>query len=181
MAYRLPSHLHRNRHGTLYFRMAVPNFARHTLQQREIYRSLRTSSVREAQFTAQTLRIALGAFFGEFRMLIPPVADETAAPALRAMFGGMLKQLLEEVGPFEKSLERKCNISPEKLAESVRKDKETSRLLEMLEQRDDLLLEAHRQRCQELKAMEVRHQRDLRVVQDMSASHLVWPAACRSA
>lgn len=53
MAYRLPAHLHRNRHGVLYFRLAVPADLRPMLGQAEIYRSLNTSSVRQAADAAQ--------------------------------------------------------------------------------------------------------------------------------
>lgn len=65
MAYRLPAHLHRNRHGVLYFRLAVPADLRPTFGQAEIYRSLNTSSVRQAADAAQTLRIELWAIFRE--------------------------------------------------------------------------------------------------------------------
>lgn len=75
MSYRLPSHLHRNRHGILYFRIAVPNFARQSLPQKEIYRSLRTTSVREAKQIASQLNFELGAFFGELRMSMVSECD----------------------------------------------------------------------------------------------------------
>ena len=55
MAYRLPSHLHRNRHGMLYFRLAIPNDMRSIIGQHEIYGSLGTSSVKEATEAAQTI------------------------------------------------------------------------------------------------------------------------------
>jgi hypothetical protein len=38
MAYRLPAHLHRNRHGVLYFRLTVPNDIRHLLESVDIRR-----------------------------------------------------------------------------------------------------------------------------------------------
>lgn len=74
MGYRLPAYLHRNRHGTLYFRLAVPDDIRHVLGQKEIYRSLNTSSVRQAADAAQTFRITLGAIFRELRS--PPMPDD---------------------------------------------------------------------------------------------------------
>ena len=67
MAYRLPAYLHRNRHGTLYLRLSVPNDIQPLLGQREIYRSLNTASVREAADSAQTLRNAFRALFGKLR------------------------------------------------------------------------------------------------------------------
>lgn len=65
MAYRLPAHLHRNRHGVLYFRLTVPAHMQALIGQREIYRSLNTASVREAAIAAQTLAIAFRAVFRE--------------------------------------------------------------------------------------------------------------------
>ncbi|UCV07388.1 DUF6538 domain-containing protein [Dechloromonas denitrificans] len=78
MAYRLPAHLHRNRHGVLYFRLTVPGDIRHLLNQREIYRSLHTSSVRQAADTAQTLRIELGAIFKGLRAVAMSEEEKTA-------------------------------------------------------------------------------------------------------
>ncbi len=78
MAYRLPAHLHRNRHGVLYFRLTVPNDIRHLLGQREIYRSLSTSSVRQAAGAAQMLRIELGAVFRELRTRTMSKQEEPA-------------------------------------------------------------------------------------------------------
>jgi integrase len=84
MAYRLPAHLHRNRHGGLYFRLSVPNDIRHLLGQREIYRSLGTSSVRQAADAAQALRIAFGAIFRQLRGLIMSEPEKAAQTALEA-------------------------------------------------------------------------------------------------
>lgn len=77
MAYRLPAHLHRNRHGVLYFRLSVPADIRLLVGQREIYRSLNTASVREAADSAQALRIAFWAYFGELRALIMSEDEKT--------------------------------------------------------------------------------------------------------
>jgi hypothetical protein len=46
MAIKLPSHLHRSRSGVLHFRIAIPVDLRHHFDIKEIYRSLRTASVR---------------------------------------------------------------------------------------------------------------------------------------
>jgi hypothetical protein len=48
MAIRLPSHLHRARSRILHFRIAIRPDLRHHFTTREIYRSLRTASVRDA-------------------------------------------------------------------------------------------------------------------------------------
>jgi len=67
MAHKLPSHLHRNRYGTLYLRLSVPVDLRSVIGQAEIYRSLHTASVRHAADSAQTLRIALRRLFDRLR------------------------------------------------------------------------------------------------------------------
>lgn len=67
MAFRLPSHLHRARSGVLHFRIAVPPDLHQHFPVREIYRSLRTSSVREAIPVAQTLSHAVKRLFFELR------------------------------------------------------------------------------------------------------------------
>ena len=69
MAYRLPANLHRNRHGTLYFRLTIPADLKHLFEQRELYRSLSTASVRAAADEAQSLRIAFKAAFNDLRSL----------------------------------------------------------------------------------------------------------------
>lgn len=69
MAYRLPANLHRNRHGTLYFRLTIPADLKHLFEQREIYRSLNTARVREAADKAQALKIAFRAAFNDLRSL----------------------------------------------------------------------------------------------------------------
>ena len=67
MSYRLPAYLHRNRHGVLYLRLTVPSNIRHLIGQREIYRSLSTSSVRQAAEDAKTLIISFDAIFKQLR------------------------------------------------------------------------------------------------------------------
>ncbi|WP_371264342.1 DUF6538 domain-containing protein [Nitrosospira sp. Nsp14] len=48
MAFKLPSHLHRSRSGVLHFRLTIPPDLRGHFNRKEIYRSLRTASVRDA-------------------------------------------------------------------------------------------------------------------------------------
>jgi len=67
MPIRLPSHLHRNRCGILYFRIAIPADLRHYFPTREVYRSLYTPCVREAAYAAQALSIAFKRVFYEIR------------------------------------------------------------------------------------------------------------------
>lgn len=71
MAYRLPAHLHRNRYGTLYFRLVIPTDLCAAFGQSEIYRSLRTASVREATIAAQAYTIAVRRLFSEMRGMDP--------------------------------------------------------------------------------------------------------------
>lgn len=80
MAYRLPSCLHRNRYGILYFRIAVPADLRPMIGQAEIYCSLNTSSVRQAADAAQTLRIELWAIFKECRAVTTPEDEQMPTP-----------------------------------------------------------------------------------------------------
>ncbi|WP_343732087.1 site-specific integrase [Duganella sp.] len=67
MAIKLPSHLHRSRSGTLHFRIAIPPDLRHHFASCEIYRSLRTASVREAVPAAQALSQAAKRAFQRLR------------------------------------------------------------------------------------------------------------------
>jgi len=67
MAIKLPSHLHRSRSGILHFRIAIPPDLRHHFASREIYRSLRTASVREAVPAAQALSQAAKHAFQRLR------------------------------------------------------------------------------------------------------------------
>lgn len=51
MGIRLPSNLHRNRHGVLYFRLNIPEDLHDFFETKVIYRSLLTSSIRLASLT----------------------------------------------------------------------------------------------------------------------------------
>lgn len=78
MAFRLPSHLHRARSGVLHFRIAIPPDLRQHFTVREIYRSLRTSSVREAAPAAQALSHAAKRLFLHLRS--QPMSDKKKTP-----------------------------------------------------------------------------------------------------
>ena len=67
MAYRLPAHLHRSRHGTLYFRIAIPADLRHHFGMAEVYRTLRTARVVDAALAAQTLAVSFKTLFRQLR------------------------------------------------------------------------------------------------------------------
>jgi hypothetical protein len=68
MAIRLPSHLHRAQSGILHFRIAIPPDLQKHFKIREIYRSLRTASVREATPTALALSQAAKRAFHQLRI-----------------------------------------------------------------------------------------------------------------
>lgn len=78
MAFRLPAHLYRNRHGVLYFRLAVPVDLQSLLGQREIYRSLSTSNVRQAADHAIAYKFVFGAFFKQLRNLPMPEKEKSS-------------------------------------------------------------------------------------------------------
>lgn len=68
MAIKLPSHLHRNRHGVLYFRLTIPSDLRSYFKPREIYRSLGTAHIRLAADHGTVLAL-------EFRRLFTRLRD----------------------------------------------------------------------------------------------------------
>lgn len=67
MPIRLPSHLHRNRCGILYFRIAIPADLRVHFGQAEVYRSLDTAKVIDAALSAQTLALSFKNLFCQLR------------------------------------------------------------------------------------------------------------------
>jgi integrase len=67
MPIRLPSHLHRNRCGILYFRIAIPADLRVHFDQAEVYRSLDTAKVLDATLSAQTLALSFKNLFRQLR------------------------------------------------------------------------------------------------------------------
>lgn len=81
MAIKLPSHLRRSRSGTLHFRIAIPPDVRHYFASREIYRSLRTASVREAVPVAQALSQAAKRAFQRIRKSDMSEHNKTATNA----------------------------------------------------------------------------------------------------
>ena len=67
MAIEIHSHLHRNRHGILYFRLTIPGDLRHSFRRGEIYRSLGTPQVRQATEHVLTLQAAFRCLFNQLR------------------------------------------------------------------------------------------------------------------
>lgn len=82
MAYRLPAHLHRNRHGILYFRIAIPFDLQAATGQREIYRSLATANTRQAADAALALTVAFKAVFERLRRVGMSEHEKTAQERL---------------------------------------------------------------------------------------------------
>ncbi|WP_217910396.1 site-specific integrase [Paraburkholderia youngii] len=76
MAFKLPSNLHRNRYGVLYVRLRIPDDLRPLFGVRECWRSLGTSSVREAAATAQIIKASLRRLFDELRRADPQLLSE---------------------------------------------------------------------------------------------------------
>lgn len=108
MAFRLPSHLHRARSGVLHFRIAVPPDIRQHFTVREIYRSLRTSSVREATPTAQTLSHAVKRLFFELRS--ESMLDKKKT--LKGPVSGLEIGLIPEIS-FDEFMRPKLKLIPE--------------------------------------------------------------------
>jgi integrase len=108
MPVKLPSHLHRNRFGTLYFRLAVPADLRHHFASKEIYRSLRTSSVRAAVPAAQALSYAARHVFEQLRNRTMP--DQKKPPA--APYDGFELGLITEIS-FDDLMRPKLTLIPE--------------------------------------------------------------------
>jgi len=76
MAFKLPSNLHRNRYGVLYVRLRIPDDLRPLFGVRECWRSLGTSSVREAAGMAQIVKASLRRLFDELRRADPQLLPE---------------------------------------------------------------------------------------------------------
>jgi hypothetical protein len=71
MTLKLPSHLHRNRHGVFYFRRAVPADLRGYFPTRELYRSLKTASRSEAYRLVRLLSARVEFAFLLLRRFMP--------------------------------------------------------------------------------------------------------------
>lgn len=100
MSITFPSHLRRNRHSVLYFRLRIPDDLRQHFASREIYRSLRTASVRQATGDAQTLHTAFSRLFTELRQ--QSVSDKNKPPngALNGSDWGLV-HFEQDLGRFD--------------------------------------------------------------------------------
>lgn len=105
MAIRLPANLHRNRHGVLYFRIGVPQDLRRYFNTAEIYKSLKTASVKDASHHAQALSAAFKRTFLRIRQssMLPIKKSPTEAyeeflhlPDLRLRLRAAGKQVMLE-------------------------------------------------------------------------------------
>lgn len=109
MAIRLPSHLHRARSGVLHFRIAIPPDLRQHFVTREIYRSLQTASVRDAEPHAQRLAsLFKGIFNGIRQETVPDDNSSTKAPFDRERvleFTRQAKRLFKLVNKIEEQEE----------------------------------------------------------------------------
>jgi hypothetical protein len=94
MAIRLPSHLHRARSGILHFRIAIPPDLRQHFTIREIYRSLRTASVRDAAPAAQTLAQAVKRAFQQLNKKTPTGPFDGSEWASSLKLGSKLRRCL---------------------------------------------------------------------------------------
>lgn len=123
---KVPSHIHRNRHGTLYFRLAVPRDLRQHLGRTEIHRSLRTTNRKKALPLALALWVKFSGLFEQLRK--SPLSGETYKTHFIGL-GGIeidhqgnveeerqtLKLLLESLSPEE----RQALLRPEGRAKAA--------------------------------------------------------------
>ncbi|MCA8268954.1 site-specific integrase [Burkholderia vietnamiensis] len=131
MAYKLPSHLHRNRHGMLYFRLTIPQEYRPYIGVSELYRSLGTANVREAVPLAQSLH-----------------------NALRCAFSAIDTRAMSE---HEKTPPAPTPIDPAALQSTLKHAKERHRLIDKVEEMEQAVTQLHLQRVQQQK----QHRREL--------------------
>lgn len=119
MAYKIPSYLHRNRHGILYFRLAIPREYRPYIGVSELYRSLGTANVREAAPLARSLYNAFQRTF---------CAIETCAMS------------------DDKTSPTASPIDPVALQATIKQAKERHRLIDQIEALEQAVTDQHRQR-----------------------------------
>ena len=89
MSIRIATHLFRNRHGTFYFRLVVPNDLRDYINQREIRFSLHTETRQKAIAFALPLLESLPIHFRELRRM----ADSNESPITDSHYAQWLEQL----------------------------------------------------------------------------------------
>lgn len=152
MALRLPSHLHRNRYGTLYLRLTVPADLRPIIGKAEIYRSLNTASVRQAADSAQTLRIALQRLFDRLR--------ESRENRLSEGHHEPPETLLRDVIAQLEADERKRQ--QEALAELLRTRKQQA----LIGEHEEELQQREAGHAAEIARLRTEHQRELQSIQE---------------
>lgn len=94
MATRIPSHLYRNRHGTFYFRLRIPDDLREHIQQREFRFSLGTEQRNQALAAALVLVPGIPELMAKLRAMAKEEKEGEAASALG--LGGYFFAWVEE-------------------------------------------------------------------------------------
>lgn len=100
MGSKRPVHLHQNRHGAYYFRRAIPAAISAHFAQREIYRSLRTTSRHDAITRSQAFGIATDLLFRRLRAM----ANEKNEKLIQADL--MLEMDLNGIGTVKVHMEQ---------------------------------------------------------------------------
>lgn len=108
MAIKLPSYLYRSRSGVLHFRIAIPPDLRHHFVSREIYRSLRTASVRDAALAAQTLSNDLKRVFNAIRQQTMSKQKKQPMEPVDSSEWGLIPEL-----SFDEFMRPKLTLIPE--------------------------------------------------------------------
>jgi len=126
MAIRLPSHIHRARSGVLHFRIAIPPDLRQHFVTRELYRSLQTASVRDAEPHAQRLASLFKGIFNGIRQETMP--DDNSSPK----------------APFDR----------ERVLEFTRQAKRLFKLVNKIEEQEEEILAMHQVRRKERRQHE---------------------------
>lgn len=139
MGIKLPSNLHRNRHGVLYFRLHIPKDIRCYFETSTIYRSLNTSSVRRASDDARVLALKAKLLFKELRSNPMDKKSKTPAEAwnefiqlpdlrLRIRKAGLQVAVEEQAAELARQEQLIANLDLEK---ALMKQQHTEQLLQL--------------------------------------------------
>lgn len=96
MPYRQPAYVHRNRHNTLYFRVSVPPELRALIGQKELYRSLRTGSIRDALPEARKLHHHFITLFEACHAALMTTSDSESSRSTLQIDLARLRELVRE-------------------------------------------------------------------------------------
>jgi integrase len=120
MSFLLPAHLHRNRYGVLYFRLSIPPDLRPLFTVAEVYRSLSTSSVRDAAVEAQALTIAFVRLFKKLRAAAMSSAEKPSPETFEEFCADpSVRARIREAGRLVRDADQRIEIErlQEQLAE----------------------------------------------------------------